>query len=288
MTNSNSRGVCVVGTPVNSGPKGRVRVTLRSRRSLSYEPSDEKVGSQATKSCRKRSRYVFNDGMPAKLLRLAALPLAILFIVLSPATALAEQYVVRPGDSLWSISHQAGVSLQKLLQANSVANPDLIYPGQTLTLPGPATAPAVPAPASHPMTNTLDPNTARAILITAADHHGVRPSFILAVSWWESGWNPNIVSRDGAIGMMQVLPTTATWAGPSLLGRKVDLHNPTDNAEVGAALLHRYLVEFGDPKLALGAYYQGEAGTRKYGIYPSSHTYVDGIWALRNRFELSA
>ena len=227
--------------------------------------------------------------MPAKLLRFAALPIVLLFVVLSPANALARQYVVQPGDSLWGISHQAGTSLQKLIQANSIANPDLIYAGQTLTIPD-AAQPAAVAPAATParkVTNTLDAASARAILVAAAQHHGVRPSFILAVSWWESGWNPSIVSRDGAVGMMQVLPATATWAGPSLLGRSVDLRNPTDNAEVGAALLHRYLDEFGDPKLALAAYYQGEAATRKYGIYSSSHTYVDGIWALRNRFEAS-
>jgi hypothetical protein len=35
----------------------------------------------------------------------------------------------------------------------------------------------------------------------------------------------------------------------------------------------------------LAAYYQGEGGTRKNGIYPSSERYVDGIWALRNRLQ---
>jgi soluble lytic murein transglycosylase-like protein len=83
---------------------------------------------------------------------------------------------------------------------------------------------------------------------------------------------------------MQVLPATADWAGPSLLGRRIDLRNPDDNADVGAALLRHYLDEFNDPKLALAAYYQGAAATAKDGIYPSSQHYVDGIWALRNRF----
>jgi len=225
--------------------------------------------------------------MPAKVLRLAALPLVLGLIALSPATASARQYVVRPGDSLWRISSQAGVSLQRLLQANVVNNPDLIYPGQSITIPDATAPPAAATPIARSTATGLDPARARVILTAAANHHGVRPSFILAVSWWESGWNPGIVSRDGAVGMMQVLPATAAWAGPSLLGRHVDLHDPTDNAEVGAALLHRYLDEFGDPKLALAAYYQGEAATRRYGIYHSSQTYVDGIWALRNRFEQS-
>lgn len=243
---------------------------------------------QPTNSCRSESIHAFNGDMPAKLLRLAAVPLAVLFIVLSSSTAFARQYIVRPGDSLWGISRQTGVSLQRLLKANSVANPDLIYPGQMLNIPDRVSAPPTAAPASHQITNNLDPAAARSILTAAATRHGVRPSFILAVSWWESGWNPNIVSRDGAVGMMQVLPATANWVGPGLLGRHVDLRNPTDNAEVGAALLRRYLDEFDDPKLALAAYYQGEAATVRHGIYPSSQNYVDGIWALRNRFEASA
>jgi soluble lytic murein transglycosylase-like protein len=84
---------------------------------------------------------------------------------------------------------------------------------------------------------------------------------------------------------MQIMPATAQWAGPALLGRPVDIHSAPDNARLGAALLRRYLDEFHDPKLALAAYYQGETGTRKHGIYPSSRGYVDGIWALRNRFQ---
>ena len=230
----------------------------------------------------------FNGRMPAKLLRLAAVPIAFSFLLLSSSAASAYQYVVKPGDSLWSISRQAGVNFQKLIQANSSTNPDLIFPGQSVNVPdsvSPVPAPPTAPPLVH---RTLAPTTARLILTEAAHHNGVNPNFILAVSWWESGWNPNIVSRDGAVGMMQVLPATADWAGPGLLHRHVDLRNPTDNAEVGAALLRRYLDVFADPKLALAAYYQGEAATKRYGIYPSSRTYVDGIWALRNRFEASA
>ncbi|TMD15761.1 MAG: lytic transglycosylase domain-containing protein [Chloroflexi bacterium] len=58
-----------------------------------------------------------------------------------------------------------------------------------------------------------------------------------------------------------------------------------DNAELGAALLRSYLTQLRDPKLALAAYYQGLTGVRRYGIYPSSRPYVDGIWRLRNRFQ---
>ena len=126
---------------------------------------------------------------------------------------------------------------------------------------------------------------ARAILIQAARHHNLNPNFVLAVSYWESGWNQSALSRTGAIGLMQVEPYTAAWAGPALLHRGVNLRNPIDNAELGAALLSSYLDQLHDPRLVLAAYYQGLAGVRRYGIYPSSRTYVDGIWKLRNQFQ---
>jgi soluble lytic murein transglycosylase-like protein len=137
------------------------------------------------------------------------------------------------------------------------------------------------APAPAPLTAAQ----ARAILIRAARHHNLNPNFVLAVSYWESGWKQAAHSRTGAIGLMQVEPYTAVWAGPALLHRGVDLNNPVDNAELGAALLRSYLDQLHDPKLVLAAYYQGLTGVLRHGIYPSSRTYVDGIWKIRNQFQ---
>ena len=142
----------------------------------------------------------------------------------------------------------------------------------------PAARLAAPAP-------RLSSAQARAILIRAARNHGLNPNFVLAVSYWESGWNQAARSYTGAVGLMQVEPYTAVWAGPALLHRRVNLNNPVDNAELGAALLRSYLDRLHDPKLALAAYYQGLSGVLRYGIYPSSRTYVNGIWKLRNRFQ---
>src|SRR5260370_7101424 len=70
---------------------------------------------------------------------------------------------------------------------------------------------------------------ARAILIRAAHNHGLNPNFVLAVSYWESGWNQSVRSYTGAVGLMQVEPYTAAWAGPALLHRPVNLGNPFNN-----------------------------------------------------------
>jgi len=164
--------------------------------------------------------------------KIAAVPLGLLLAALAAMPASAGQYVVRPGDSLWSISHSYNISVAKLLRANQVQNPDLIFPGQHLTVPDP---PAAAAPSVSP----AGPRgaAAKAIIVRQARRHDLNPNFALAVSYWESGWNQGAVSSTGAIGLMQVEPYTGVWAGPKLLGRTVNLHDANDNAGVGIALL---------------------------------------------------
>lgn len=48
----------------------------------------------------------------------------------------AATYTVRPGDTLWAIARRFGTTVQALVRANHIADPNLIYPGQVLTIPG--------------------------------------------------------------------------------------------------------------------------------------------------------
>lgn len=66
-------------------------------------------------------------------------------------------YTIASGDTLWKIATDHGVSLQALTAANpQITNPDVIHPGQELTIPqGDAAPPAqnvqnVPGPAAEP------------------------------------------------------------------------------------------------------------------------------------------
>src|SRR5687767_5733583 len=56
----------------------------------------------------------------------------------------ATQVVVRPGDTLGAISRQHGVTIQQIVEANGLTNPDVIRAGQVLqiaaALTGPGTA----------------------------------------------------------------------------------------------------------------------------------------------------
>lgn len=49
----------------------------------------------------------------------------------------AQEYVVQAGDSLGAIATQFGVTVDAIVEANDIANPDLIQPGDTLTIPSP-------------------------------------------------------------------------------------------------------------------------------------------------------
>ena len=72
-----------------------------------------------------------------------------------PAPSRAAQadggYVVQPGDNLSAIAAQNGVSLNSLLAANSLSDPNYVWAGQHLSIPGKAApAPAAPAPSTAP------------------------------------------------------------------------------------------------------------------------------------------
>ncbi len=83
---------------------------------------------------------------------------AALFIPFTAVSAQTE-YTVQPGDTLSRIAFRTGASVADIMDANGLPNPNLIYVGQTLSIPGavptpvevataavPASAPAAPAP----------------------------------------------------------------------------------------------------------------------------------------------
>ena len=47
-----------------------------------------------------------------------------------------EVYVVKKGDTVFKIAKRYGITMQAIILANNLRNPDLIYPGQILFIPG--------------------------------------------------------------------------------------------------------------------------------------------------------
>lgn len=102
----------------------------------------------------------------------------------------------------------------------------------------------------------------------AARRTNVDPYLVLAVMREESRINPDAVSPAGAIGLMQLLPSTASGIAGTPLA-PVDLMAPDRNIRYGTAYLAGMLRQFdGDVVLALAAYNAGPAAARRFARLP--------------------
>jgi soluble lytic murein transglycosylase-like protein len=107
------------------------------------------------------------------------------------------------------------------------------------------------------------------IIETAATSASVEPNLLRAVIVVESGFNSHAVSKRGAVGLMQLMPATATRFGVS------NPFDPRQNVHAGARYLKFLIDRFGqDVRLALAAYNAGEEAVDRNGgqIPPFSET----------------
>src|SRR3954471_12179882 len=77
---------------------------------------------------------------------------ASLSVNLASAVESATQVIVRPGDTLGALSREHGVTIQQLVAANGLTNPDLIRAGQVLKLAASLTSPGTELGASSEST----------------------------------------------------------------------------------------------------------------------------------------
>ena len=98
------------------------------------------------------------------------------------------------------------------------------------------------------------------IIETAAFSASVEPNLLRAVIVVESGFNSRAVSKRGAVGLMQLMPSTATRFGVS------NPYDPRQNVHAGARYLKFLIDRFGhDVRLALAAYNAGEDAVARNG-----------------------
>lgn len=77
---------------------------------------------------------------------------------------------------------------------------------------------------------------------TSAPSIKVPLNLVKATAWQESGWQSNIIACDGGIGLMQVMPDTATFVN-NRFGQSHDVRDYKDNATLGANYLAWLMTE---------------------------------------------
>ncbi|HWF53525.1 MAG TPA: LysM peptidoglycan-binding domain-containing protein [Solirubrobacteraceae bacterium] len=210
------------------------------------------------------------------------------------ASAPTGGYVVQPGDTLSGLAAQAGVTVAQLAAANGLDPNGTLLAGSSLTLPGGAAA----APSSgadtgnatlpggsggpYPTAETVDASTVGSI----ASSNGVPASLGDAVGWQESGFNNDLVSGTGAVGVMQIEPYTWNYINQVLSpGAALDPYSATDNVRAGSMLLQSLLQQTGgNLSLAAAGYYQGLQSVEQNGMYTDTQQYVNDVMALQSQF----
>ncbi len=128
----------------------------------------------------------------------------------------------------------------------------------------------------------LNPSQALSIaqsVVVLSKRYGIRDErLVMAVLIVESGFNPNAVSRTGAVGLGQLMPGTARGLGVQ------NSYNTVDNLSGAIRLLRSHLDAYGgDISLALAAYNAGAGAVRRHGGVPpyrETQNYVFKVTAI--------
>ena len=141
------------------------------------------------------------------------------------------------------------------LMMADTAPPDAAAEVRTFKVAGATESIRVTKPVSSAYRDTYDD-----LIVKYAESNNLRPDLVRAVVQVESGYNPGAISPKGAMGLMQLMPTTAA----QLAVRKP--FDPAENIRGGTAYLRQLLDRFnGNEELALAAYNAGPTAVDRYG-----------------------
>jgi len=198
-------------------------------------------------------------------------PLAVLFAIAAaalPAFA-AEQVTLTNGFSLRCDHHaQVAGRIRLYLSAGEdnyieftpadIAGYEAVPEPLARAVPAPAAPVAAPA--------TLTPADLHEMLARAGKVHNLDVDLLASVVKAESDGNARALSREGAAGLMQLMPSTAANLGVQ------DRFQPDQNVRGGSAYLDALLTQYHDNlALALAAYNAGPAAVARYHGIPPYH-----------------
>jgi soluble lytic murein transglycosylase len=123
-----------------------------------------------------------------------------------------------------------------------------------------------------------------------AHNYDLDPALLAAVIYQESKFKADARSKSGAIGLMQLLPSTAEGIAVHTGGTGFvvsDLYNPEINVRYGAWYLHHLMTKYGDERTALAAYNAGQENVDRWRVegkgiqFPETRAYVGRVEDLK-------
>jgi soluble lytic murein transglycosylase-like protein len=148
--------------------------------------------------------------------------------------------------------------------------PPLEVMGRAVAGQGAGVTPSKPATAVKAEVNE--------IVEQAAVTHGVDPLLVRSVLEVESNYNPLAVSPKGAMGLMQLMPSTARQLGVT------NAFDVRQNIEGGVKFLRYLKTKFSDDRLVLAAYNAGEAAVKKHGWIPPYPETIDYVYKVGRKY----
>lgn len=185
-----------------------------------------------------------------------------------------DTYTVRLGDTLGEIAERFRVPASAIAEASGLTDPHFIVEGQTLTIP------AVVSTSAPPVSPEVE-----SLLEQFATEEGLEPGLVKALAYMESGWQQHVVSETGAVGMMQIQPSTGYWLETEVFGYDLDIESSAhDNIKAGVRYLRILRDLTGSMDQAAAAYYQGFGALSLGILYEDTVQYVASINAIKESF----
>jgi len=173
-----------------------------------------------------------------------------------------ETYALRAGEGVFEVARRFGVDPTALARTNGIGVNAPLREAVELIVPGRLAR-------------------ASALLGQVAADARIDAKLARAVAWIESSWNQETVSATGAVGLMQIEPSTGDWVSRHLAKRRLDIWKAADNALAGSLLLRHLLSAHGGRvDGALAAYYQGQASVASNGPFEDTTRYQRAVAAL--------
>jgi soluble lytic murein transglycosylase len=126
-----------------------------------------------------------------------------------------------------------------------------------------------------------------AIVRGHARNYSLDPALLAAVIYEESRFRADARSRSGAIGLMQLLPSTARGIAARTGGSRFmvsDLYDPEINVRYGSWYLRHLIGKYGDVPTALAAYNGGQGNVDRGVQFEETREYVDNVLDTRDAY----